>query len=337
MAIKLTDDSFENIQLEAEHQGEQIRQPLDLGVQVNLPNRLGEGGDRYINLRHGLSIIIRNVQLWQTIQHTQQHESSFPLVAKFHLSGTSRVQTPESLDITADYEEITGHHYLYHLPNHTEIEEWSAKDPIHVVYLYVDPSYFSTFDIDTKNWSPLLQKLIAGDRTQRFHQPLGKMTPVIKQLLQQILHCPYTGFMQQIYLENKALELFAAQFSLWTDVPQSAAVIPLCPQDIEQLYQAREILIQQATAPPSLVDLARRVGLNDRKLNRGFRHLFGTTVFGYLQDYRLQQAKELLRTSRLTIAGIAAAVGYQSPEAFSTAFRRKFSVNPKAYQLSQRS
>ncbi|MEO0376191.1 MAG: AraC family transcriptional regulator, partial [Cyanobacteria bacterium P01_A01_bin.17] len=135
----------------------------------------------------------------------------------------------------------------------------------------------------------------------------------------------------------KALELFAAQFALWTDGAESTPVISLCPQDIEQLHQAKDILIQQATQPPSLTDLARQVGINDRKLNRGFRQLFGTTVFGYLQNHRLQQAKDLLSNSRLTIAGVAGAIGYKSPEAFSTAFRRKFAVSPKTYQLSQRS
>ncbi|MEO0377755.1 MAG: helix-turn-helix transcriptional regulator, partial [Cyanobacteria bacterium P01_A01_bin.17] len=74
----------------------------------------------------------------------------------------------------------------------------------------------------------------------------------------------------------------------------------------------------------------------DRKLNQGFRQLFGTTVFGYLQRHRMQQAQSLLHDSDLSIAKVAATVGYRSPEAFSTAFRRQFAVSPKAYQLGQR-
>ncbi|MGP1387536.1 MAG: helix-turn-helix transcriptional regulator [Thainema sp.] len=63
--------------------------------------------------------------------------------------------------------------------------------------------------------------------------------------------------------------------------------------------------------------------------------MFGTTVFGYLRDYRMQQAQRLLRSPHATVAQVAAQVGYRNPEAFSTAFRRKFSVSPKAYQLRQ--
>ena len=336
MAIKLTDSDLHELTAQAQQQGEPVYQPMELGIQSNLPKQLGKGGDRSIQLRNGLTIRIRRCRLRQTIQRIRQHESSFSLTAKFYLSGSSRVQTLDATDIDTDYEEIKGCHYLYHLPNHTEVEEWPSDEPLHVVYLHADPHYFSTFDAGKTALSQSIRKLLEGDRTQRFHQPLGQMTPSIQQLLQQILHCPYTGLMQQIFLESKALELFAAQFALWAESSTPNALMSLCAHDIEQLHQAKEILIQQATHPPSLINLARQVGLNDYKLKQGFRHLFGTTAFGYLRDYRLQQAKALLHNPNLTIASVAATVGYKSPEAFCNAFRRKFAVSPKAYQISNR-
>ena len=337
MAIKLTDEILRDMELEAQERGEQIWQPQELGGQSNLPKRIGTGGDRIINLRKGLVVItIRQCQLWQTLHYTKQHEANFSLVAKFYLSGASQVRSPRALHITPDYEEIKGHQYLYHLPNQTELEAWSADEPIHVVYVMVDPSYLYTFDTSQAVLPLPLQKLIEGDRTQRFHQSLGPMTLIIKQLLQQILHCPYTGLLQQIYLESKALALLATQFSLWTETSTPTSTTSLSAHDIEQLHAAREILIQQVAHPPSLIDLARQVGLNDHKLKQGFRQLFGTTAFEYLRDYRLQQAKELLHNPNLKIAQVAAMVGYESQSAFCTAFRRKFAISPKAYQLSHR-
>ena len=341
MAIKLTDTDLKELTAQAQPPDELTYQSLGSGVQLNVPKYLGEGCDRIIKLRNGLTISIRHCRLNQAIHLTRRHESSFLLISKFFLSGASRVRTLDVTDIDTDYEEISGHHYLYHLPNHTEVEEWPADQLIHTVAVYVDPDYFNTFDINKTTLSMPLKKLLEGDRIQRFHKPLGQMTPPIKQLLQQILHCPYTGLMQQLYLESKALELFAAQFALWTEASTPKTSIPktsisLCAHDIEQLYQAKDILIQQAIHPPSLMNLARQVGLNDRKLKQGFRHLFGTTVFGYLRDYRLQQAQALLHNPNLTIANVAAGVGYKSPEAFCHAFHRKFAVSPKAYQLGQR-
>jgi AraC family transcriptional regulator, transcriptional activator of the genes for pyochelin and ferripyochelin receptors len=51
---------------------------------------------------------------------------------------------------------------------------------------------------------------------------------------------------------------------------------------------------QQFMAPPSLLELSRQIGLNDYKLKLGFKQLFGNTVFGYVWEQRMQQARFLL-------------------------------------------
>jgi AraC-like DNA-binding protein len=251
------------------------------------------------------------------------------------------VKTQGISGIQSDYKEVAGCHYLYYLPDLTEIEEWHAHERTQVVMIYADFDYFRSFTWGGEPLPEPLQEIMRTNSVQRFHQSLGKITPLMEQILQQILHCSYQGWMRQVYLESKALELLSLQSAHWTTISLSAeptlsSQTSLRSDDIQRLHQAREILIKHPTEPPSLIELARQVGLNDRKLKQGFRQLFGTTVFGYLQDYRMQQAKQLLHDSDLSIAAIAAMVGYRNPEAFSTAFRRKFAVSPKAYQLSQR-
>lgn len=321
---------------QAQAQGEHLYQSMPGGSQFNLPQGLGRGGDRTVSLRGGLTLEIRCAELQQTLHIEQQHGATFPLVAKFYLAGMSHIQTLNASDIPADYSELAGYHYLYHLPNHTEIEEWPAGQPLHLVTIYANADYFAEF---STNYFPLpqpLQKLLEGDAAQRFHQSLGPMTATMRRLVQQIVHCPYQGLMQQLYLEGKALELLALQFAAWAEERPSGEALRLRSHDIQQLHQAREILIQQANHPPSLKELAHQVGLNDRKLKQGFRQLFGTTVFGYLQTYRMEQAQEMLKNADVTVAQVAQRVGYRNPEAFSTAFRRQFAVSPKAYQLGQR-
>lgn len=334
MAITLTDTELLDLLEQAEQHGESIYQPIENGVQCNLPQQLGQAGERVLRLRPGLEICIRYGHLRQSIRHVFQHEPNFPLVAKFYLSGTSRVETLDATDIDCNYHETTGYHYLYHLPSHTEIEEWPAGRDLHVVMILVDPDYFGGRDQEHLGLPKPLQALLAGDRTQRFHQSLGLMTDFTRQQILQILHCPYTGLMHQLYLEGKVLELLTNQFTVWQNSPYKAAV--LCTREIEQLHWAKDILVQQAQRPPSLKELALQVGLSERKLCQGFQDLYGTTVFGYLQEYRMQQAKVLLQNRNTTVAKVAATVGYRNPEAFSTAFRRQFAVSPKAYQLGRR-
>ncbi|NET39362.1 MAG: helix-turn-helix transcriptional regulator [Cyanothece sp. SIO1E1] len=316
-----------------------LYQQVGFEDKTGIPEILGEGGERNIYLRNGLIITVYNTKLWQNFIMERQHESSFPLVAKFYLSGSSRVQTkePTLTNIRADYAEVAGCHYLYHLPNITEAEYWPSNEQHHVVMIQAQAEYLRCFSPGKTFLAPPLKRLLDGDEAYRFHQSLGQITPAMSQVLQQILQAPYQGMMQHLYLESKALELLALQLAHWAEGQPSGPSRRLPSDELERLHAAKTILVSNVGEPPALAALAQQVGLNEYRLKQGFRQVFGTTVFGYLHHCRMQQAQHLLLNSNLTIAGVAARVGYRNPEAFSTAFRRKFAISPKAYQLGKHS
>ncbi|MEL6381152.1 MAG: helix-turn-helix transcriptional regulator [Cyanobacteria bacterium J06626_18] len=151
-------------------------------------------------------------------------------------------------------------------------------------------------------------------------------TPVINQVIGQILSCPYQGAIRRAYLERKALELVSLHLE--------AMVQPcLNKADLNSVYQAAAILRNQLINPPTVEILARQVHTNRLKLNRGFRQVYGTTPYGYLKDCRLNQARRLLLISELSVAKVAAAVGYTCRSKFATAFRQQMGLNPKAFQM----
>ena len=141
---------------------------------------------------------------------------------------------------------------------------------------------------------------------------------------------------EHLLLESKVLELLALQFITLNESAPAAKQVSFRPEDADRVQYAKELLEQQMCNPPSLSELAQLTGLNEFKLKQGFRHLFHTTVFGYLYDYRMAQAQSMLGDDYMNVTQVSAKVGYRSPEAFSTAFRRKFAVSPKAYQLGRR-
>ena len=77
--------------------------------------------------------------------------------------------------------------------------------------------------------------------------------------------------------------------------------------------------------------LARQVGLNDYKLKLGFRQMLGTTVFGYLHQCRMEQARHLLATKDVTVTEVVRAVGYSNRGHFAAAFKRKYGVTPREF------
>ena len=95
------------------------------------------------------------------------------------------------------------------------------------------------------------------------------------------------------------------------------------------LFQsARVQLIKELALTPELKELAMQVGTNTKRLNEAFRHCAGTTVFEYLREERMKEARRLLQNTTMPINEIAAMVGYKSSANFATAFKERFGVSP---------
>jgi len=104
--------------------------------------------------------------------------------------------------------------------------------------------------------------------------------------------------------------------------------VSLSRGDVERLHEARRILFEHIEEPPGINELAQRVGINQMKLKRGFRAVFGCTVFEALRAHRMHHARALLMDSDMTVGLVAATVGYTNMSHFIAAFRTHFGVTP---------
>lgn len=150
-----------------------------------------------------------------------------------------------------------------------------------------------------------------------------------------IRRCPLRGLCRELALTARAHDLLLA-FLGAVPTPLDATVPPLLRGVVEQLRAAAAIIDRDLENPPSLHELAVRVGLSETALKRGFPRVFDQTVFGYLRERRLERAKTLIETGECTVLEAAARVGYSNPSNFAAAFRARFGVNPKTFQLAVR-
>jgi len=63
---------------------------------------------------------------------------------------------------------------------------------------------------------------------------------------------------------------------------------------------------------------------------RGFKEMFGVTVYGYLTEQRLETARRALLDTDKTAAEVAFELGYATPQHFHNAFKKRFGVTPNS-------
>jgi AraC family transcriptional regulator len=98
--------------------------------------------------------------------------------------------------------------------------------------------------------------------------------------------------------------------------------------DRDKLLKAREILIQQIGEPITIKELSRKVAMNECYLKKGFKEMFGATIFEFYQSQRMEHAKYLLYEKGLSVTEVSMMLGYSSISHFSTAFKKHTGLKP---------
>jgi len=189
--------------------------------------------------------------------------------------------------------------------------------------LHLTPKFFTELLASNIEWIALHEKHLGRSEPFVMLPPGTAISPAQYALIQQIVQCPYSGPLKKMFLEARILDLFMEQQAeLSRRMPKPSS------RERELLYSIRDYLDKNYADPPSLLELARLFGTNDFKLKKGFREVFGTTVFGYIAEQRLRVAQQLLTLTEQPIQEVAELVGFSNPAHFATAFRRKFGVTP---------
>ena len=133
------------------------------------------------------------------------------------------------------------------------------------------------------------------------------------------------------YLRLKVLELLHVLSRLKSrdDVQQTDY---FNQHQVECARRAAELLTRKPTVHQTIEQLAQEVGLSATALKTCFKGVYGSSVYAYQKEYRLQLAQKLLAETDSTIAEIAHQIGYENPNKFSSAFRQSLGMTPTQYR-----
>ena len=104
--------------------------------------------------------------------------------------------------------------------------------------------------------------------------------------------------------------------------------------NVNKARAAKEFLIDDLNNSPTIKQIAKHVALNEHNLKTGFKEIYGKTIHSFLKDYKMTKARELILLREFQIAEIADQLGYTNVSHFIDAFKKKFGITPKKFELS---
>ena len=137
--------------------------------------------------------------------------------------------------------------------------------------------------------------------------------------------------MKSLYFKGKAYELLCLYFNKSEDPSVEQCPFLVDEENVQKIRKAKKIVLERMTDPPSLEQLAIEVKLSLKKLKEGFKQLYGDTVFAYLLDHKMDEARRMLDSQKHNVNEVGLKLGYSTSSHFIAAFKKKYGTTPKKY------
>ncbi|HEY0298948.1 MAG TPA: AraC family transcriptional regulator [Arachidicoccus sp.] len=206
----------------------------------------------------------------------------------------------------------------------------SSKDMLSLFSFSFTPNYLQQFTASDKTVSSKKDKILSFEYKTSFSK-LFPVCPRHRSTLSTLLEGNYSGAMENIFFNSKIHEVLL--FSMECLVDEQDKEVFSCrfladAEGMEKIYMAKDMLLENLGAPITIKGLSRRVGINECYLKKGFKEVFGATIFDFYQQQRMDHAKYLLYQKGLSVTDVASILGYSSISHFSSAFKKQTGIKP---------
>jgi len=317
----------------------QFKMPLeeDCGeLTIQLPDHLGEGFIRGISFDTGVGLIEYRCTFFHDLEIHFTLNQTHPL--KFVFCSKGRIDHSFEKDDTC-HTIYTYQNIIVSSSGHNgHVLHFKANETTHITSLEIIRSLFTQHNncnfvgLDHR-LNEIFQDTDAGERFY-YH---GNYSIRAADIVEEIDGKEITGFLRSIFLEAKAMEMLVIQIMQFQD-DQREDKLPqiLRRSDVEKVRKAIEIIESDLGMNHSVDFLAKEVGTNVNKLQEGFKHLLDLTVNKYVQQVKLEKAKEMLSSPDYNISQVVNLIGLNNRSYFAKIFKEKYGVSPKYFLNSQK-
>lgn len=275
----------------------------------------------------GNGFIIWNTEYFFTEEVVLQVKSSKPLLFLHFLFGSSIRIAFDKTEIPI----IEGQFNFSYFPMFQAIIKTGRSKRLQTFHIHFEPHFFEAFKNGSKKLIAFLTKVEQNVNCQ-ISDNRHFATPEMIRVINSLIHNPYKSKNLNLFTASQVNVLLLQTLHKVNKEDQKQNQIRLTLSDKEKLTVAKNYLVKHLDELVYIKQLAQIAGMNDNKLKRGFKQLFGNTISTYHEDLRLQKAMRLMIETDMPVEEIAYSVGYRNAAHFSDKFKRKFQFPPTYFR-----
>ena len=203
-------------------------------------------------------------------------------------------------------------------------------DTVDILSFRFQAVHLSQYGKPKKADSILSEDILSFSHVSSFTKTLS-LCGRTRMVLEALLNHSYTDSLENIFInaQSQMLLLYSLECMIGEKEPEGFQCKFLANEaDREKIIRAREVLLQHIGEPLTIKELSRKVAINECYLKKGFKEMFGTTIFDFYQSQRMEHARYLLYEKGLSVTDVSVMLGYSSISHFSTAFKKHTGLKP---------
>ncbi len=249
---------------------------------------------------------------------------------KFAATGSVVYEWPENKYIL---KEEDGDYLIFYFPNESIAVEERLKAKSSMIRIGISYDKFHALLAKSDDYS---NRFFSDVKSKNYVHLLKTNSEPLKVVLNDILMSSRLLSNQELFIKGKTYELFSLIFHRPLKAQENSCPFLMDNEYFLKVKQAKDVLIANKSSATPIAELAKKVGLNTKKLKEGFKQIYGKPIYQYFLDYKLTFALEQLNKNKdQSIKDLSYLVGYSSPSHFIEAFKKKFGVTPKQYLLTK--
>jgi len=173
------------------------------------------------------------------------------------------------------------------------------------------------------------EKVLTFKHTTSFSRTLPLCSRT-RSVLEDLMNNTYKDSFENIYINAQTQMLLLYSIECMCGEEEEGLGCKFLTNEVERekISLARSILLEHIGQPLTIKELSRKAAINECYLKKGFKEMYGTTIFDFFQSQRMEHAKYLLYEKGLTVTEVSDSLGYSSISHFSTAFKKHTGIKP---------
>lgn len=301
-----------------------------LSARVSLTPAEGEGYWEFTRIRDEIFIVIENFAYKDPRLELVPGDGLVQF--NFRLSGDLTMAVSRTKPLRLNRPAL----FVWNQPQGSDVSEWTAPSARErCVAISVRPEFLLNHLLPSIVDIPVQLRAFATRDSGQINYCQLPLSAQMLELATKLVNNSFGGALALVYTEALALELLCCAV-------EGLCALSTAPNEqytqrqLRCFHAARDYLMRRLAPVPTVRQVAKIAGMNETALKRGFKAIFGDTLFEFSVRCRMQHALKLLQNQRLPVKRVAEIAGYRHQTSFSTAFVRHFGVRPKDVRLGKR-